>query len=107
MEPVPRGSTERSSENPSPKLRPEQIKDMADQFLSLDLHTKTPLDARDINAPPSRLPAKADQTMTEAVVAQLKEMNKKMDTITQTVLFMEKRLSLVEEQMKLLSDSRK
>ena len=80
---------------------------MADQLLSLDLHTKTPLDARDINAP-SRLPAKADQaTMTEAVVAQLKEMNKKMDTITQTVLFMEKRLSLVEEQMKLLSDSRK
>ena len=39
----------------------------------------------------------------EKVVAQLAAMNSKLNTLTQTVLLVEKRIGLVEEQVRLLS----
>ncbi len=39
------------------------------------------------------------------IVRQLSEMCRKLDTLTQTVLFMEKRLCLLEDQVKILSST--
>merc|ERR1711874_188901 len=53
------------------------------------------------NDPPS-----SDGAGNAAVIRELKEMSKKLDTITNTVILMEKRISLVEDQVKILSQSR-
>ncbi len=39
------------------------------------------------------------------IVRHLSEVSRKLDTLTQTVLYMEKRLCLVEEQIKLVTNS--
>lgn len=50
---------------------------------------------------------KIDDSFGRDIVRQLGEISNQMETLTQTVIFMEKRLSLVEDQVKLLSESKK
>jgi len=47
--------------------------------------------------------AQVEEKGLEKVVAQLAAMNSKLNTLTQTVLLVEKRIGLVEEQVRLLS----
>ena len=47
-----------------------------------------------------------DEVGSAAVLRELKEMSKKLDTVTNTVILMEKRISLVEEQVRILSRSK-
>ena len=47
-----------------------------------------------------------EEVGSAAVLRELKEMSKKLDTVTNTVILMEKRISLVEEQVRILSRSK-
>ena len=46
---------------------------------------------------------KENENKNDEVVKQLVSVNKKLDTLTKTVLLMEKRLTLVEDQIRILS----
>ena len=46
-----------------------------------------------------------DASLTREVLAELQKMNSKMETLTRTVLLMEKRITLVEDQVKLATSS--
>jgi hypothetical protein len=58
-----------------------------------------------LNHPPSSAAADkpAELQSLADIARQLGDLSRKMDTLTQTVLYMEKRLCLVEEQVKLIS----
>ena len=81
---------------------PAPLRSLAQEFRSRDVEDNT-RGKRSEAEKENRGPPQVDEKGLEKVVTQLAAMNSKLNTLTQTVLLVEKRIGLVEEQVRLLS----
>ena len=81
---------------------PAPLRSLAQEFRSREEEDNT-RGKRSEAEKENRGPSQVEEKGLEKVVAQLAAMNSKLNTLTQTVLLVEKRIGLVEEQVRILS----
>ena len=81
---------------------PAPLKNLAQEFRSREGEGNTRGNRSEAEKE-NRGPPQVEEKGLEKVVGQLAAMNSKLNTLTQTVLLVEKRIGLVEEQVRLLS----